>query len=228
MKLPALRVRVLIGLILIILGVIPKSIPIILANLIFGFVILLCHRIPLRFVWKRFLFIIPFFVISAILLVFVEGYSGFLKAQMYTGRLLFVAIIMTFMMYKTSNEALIKSFQQLRVPSIFIELAFFTLRFMDVFKIEIQNMFLSIRSKGFKTGNFFSMKTVKIYGHLLGSMLVRSLQRSERIYLGMQSRGYSGTINPLENIVIPFRDWIHGGLLLIVLIVVQIFCKGAF
>ena len=228
MKLPALRVRVIIGLILIILGVTPKSIPIIIANLLFGFVILLCHRIPLRFVWKRFLFIIPFFAISAILLIIVDGQSGFIKAQMYTGRLLFVAIIMSFMMYKTSNEALIKAFQQLRVPSIFIELSFFTLRFMDVFKIEIQNMFLSIRSKGFKTGNFFSMKIVKVYGHLLGSMLVRSLQRSERIYLGMQSRGYSGQINPLENKEIPFQDWIHGCLLLVVLVTVQIFCKGAF
>jgi cobalt/nickel transport system permease protein len=228
MKLPALRLRVIIGLILIILGVIPRSMPLIVANLIFGFVILLCYQIPIRFVWKRFLFIIPFFAISAIFLVIVEGHSGFIKAQMYTGRLLFVAIIMTFMMYKTSNEALIKSFQQLHVPSIFIELAFFTLRFMDVFKIEIQNMFLSIRSKGFKTGNFFSMKTVKIYGHLLGSMLVRSLQRSERIYLGMQSRGYSGQINQLDNKEIPFQDWIHGCILVMVLVTVQIFCKGAF
>lgn len=228
MKLPTLKVRVLTGLILIIIGVLPKSRPIIATDLIFGFVTLLCFRVSLRYALNRFLFIVPFFVVSACMLILAEGYRGFIKAEIYTGRLLFVAMILAFVMFQTTTEALLKVLRQLRVPLIFIELAFFTLRFTDVFKVEIRNMHLSIRSKGFQTGKFFNIKTVKIFGHLLGSMLVRSLQRSDRIYLGMQSRGYSGQILHLEEEAIPKIEWVHGTLLVFIFIFIQIYCKGAF
>jgi cobalt/nickel transport system permease protein len=162
------------------------------------------------------------------MLVLVEGYDGFVKAEIYTGRLLYVAMILSFIMYQTTNESLLKVLHQLKIPSIFIELAFFTLRFTDVFKVEIRNMHLSIRSKGFQTVNFFNVKTIKILGHLLGSMLVRSLQRSERIYLGMQSRGYNGQILHIENEKLPKIEWVCGALLIFILIFIQFLSKEAF
>lgn len=228
MRRPTLKVRVIVGLFLIILGVIPKELSTIVTDLFFGFVILLWFHIPLHYAMKRFLFIVPFFAVSAGMLVLADGYDGFVKAELYTGRLLFVAMILAIIMYQTSTEALLKVLHQLRVPIIFIELAFFTLRFTDVFKVEIRNMQLSLRSKGFQTGKFFSAKTIRILGHLLGSMLVRSLQRSERIYLGMQSRGYNGQILIVEKENIQKLEWIQGALLVAILISIQLFLRRGF
>lgn len=228
MKIPSLKVRVLSGFILIVLGVLPKSLSIIITNLVFGFVILLCFQVSLKYALKRFLFIVPFFVVSAIMLVLVEGYGGLMKAGIYTGRLLFVAVVLAFVLYKTTTESLLKVLHQYKVPLIFIELAFFTLRFKDVFKVEIRNMHLSVRSKGFQTGKFFSIKTVKIFGHLLGSMLVRSLQRSEKIYLGMQSRGYGGQIYHFEKDGIPKLEWVTGFILVLIMVSIQLLSKEMF
>lgn len=143
------------------------------------------------------------------------------KALTYSSRLFFVTMILSIVFYKTSTEHFLKTLSELKIPTIFIELAFFTLRFADVFRGELSNMMLSLRSKGFTTGKIFSPRVFKILGNLLGCMLVRSMKRAERIHLGMMSRGYGGSIVKIEKTIVPISEWIAAGVIFTMMVGIQ-------
>ncbi len=217
-----LKLRVLLSFSLIIVSVTAKTLPLAAINLVLGALLLLYFHIPVKFVVKRVLFVFPFFIFSALMLVIVDGQIGLEKAELFTLRLLFVAMMLAFLFYQLATDAFLKVLRQLKVPAIFVELAFFTLRFVDVFRVEARNMTLSIRSKGFRPKKIFNYKEVKVVGQLLGSMLVRTLARSDRIYLGMLSRGYKMQELEIPRESVPARSWVLFVLLVSVMVVVQI------
>lgn len=210
MDLPHIQVKTKIGFILIILGVLPTYIPLVYVNLIMGFTIILVYRIPFSFLWKKIKPLLLILAFSFIFFPIYEGWDGFLKALLFNGRLFFVAQILTFILYRSTMIQFLQVLHQMRIPSIFIELMMFTLRFMEVFISEIRSMMLSLKSKGFYLGKWFNPKKYLILSKLLGSLLVRSMKRSEKIFLGMLSRGYSQSIFISKREEISRRDWLKG------------------
>ncbi|MFZ7943877.1 energy-coupling factor transporter transmembrane component T family protein [Neobacillus sp. 19] len=209
MTLPKPRVKVVLALLMIILGVLPKNLIIIGGNLIIGTTLLFIYRIPFHAFIKQLKPIAFFMLFTFLFFPLYEGGHGWIKALQYSGRLLFVAQMLTFVFYRLGVPAFLQVLAEIRIPSIFIELMMFTLRFMDVFRTEVRQMLLSLRSRGFYTGNWFQVKKYWVLGGLLGSLLLRSFQRSERIYLGMLSKGYKGERTSLKPEMIPRTEWLH-------------------
>ncbi|MFF2450827.1 energy-coupling factor transporter transmembrane component T family protein [Neobacillus sp. NPDC058068] len=207
---PMPRVKVVMALILIILGVLPKNLVMIGGNLVIGLLLLFIYRIPLHAFVKQLKPIAFFMLFTFLFFPFYEGSHGWIKALQYSGRLLFVAQVLNFLFYRLGIVAFLQALAELRLPAIFIELILFTLRFMDVFRGEVRQMLLSLRSRGFYTGNWFQIKKYRVLGGLLGSLLLRSFQRSERIYLGMLSKGYKGEgVKSIRTELIPPYEWLH-------------------
>lgn len=206
---PKPRVKVVMALILIILGVLPKNLVMIGGNLVIGLLLLFIYRIPLQAFVKQLKPIAFFMLFTFLFFPLYEGGHGLIKALQYSGRLLFVAQVLTFLFYRMGIVASLQVLAELRIPSIFIELILFTLRFMDVFRGEVQQMLLSLRSRGFYTGKWFQIKKYRVLGGLLGSLLLRSFQRSERIYLGMLSKGYKGERRAMTTEFVPRYEWLH-------------------
>ncbi|MFK9090172.1 energy-coupling factor transporter transmembrane component T family protein [Bacillus salipaludis] len=207
--LPKPRVKVVMSLFLIILGVLSKDLVVIGGNLVIGTLLLIIYRIPPRAFVKQLKPIAFFMLFTFLFFPIYEGGHGWIKALQYSGRLLFVAQVLTFLFYRMGIIPFLHVLAELRLPSIFIELIMFTLRFMDVFRGEVRQMLLSLRSRGFYTGNWFQVKKYRVLGGLLGSLLLRSFQRSERIYLGMLSKGYKGERKPLKTEIVPKYEWLH-------------------
>jgi len=207
--LPKPRVKVVMSLFLIILGVLPKDLVMIGGNLIIGTLLLLSYRIPLRAFVKQLKPIAFFMLFTFLFFPIYEGGLGWIKALQYSGRLLFVAQVLTFLFYRMGIIPFLQVLAELRLPSIFIELIVFTLRFMDVFRNEVRQMLLSLRSRGFYAGNWFQVKKYRVLGGLLGSLLLRSFHRSERIYLGLLSKGYKGERRSLKTDIVPRYEWLH-------------------
>jgi len=210
--LPKPRVKVVMSLFMIILGVLPKDLVIIGGNLVLGTLLLLIYRIPLRAFFKQLKPIAFFMLFTFLFFPLYEGGHGWIKALQYSGRLLFVAQVLTFLFYRMGIIPFLQVLAELRLPSIFIELIMFTLRFMDVFRGEVRQMLLSLKSRGFYTGKWFRVKKYRVLGGLLGSLLLRSFQRSERIYLGMLSKGYKGERKAMKTEFVPAYEWLHGAL----------------
>jgi cobalt/nickel transport system permease protein len=101
------------------------------------------------------------------------------------------AMILTiFPMFSTSPlDQTLKAMERLKVSRKLITLFFFTFRYLTVYADQLQTIRIALQSRGFKPkGN---LSTLRTFGNLIGSLLVRSFEQTERIYQAMISRGYT-------------------------------------
>lgn len=93
---------------------------------------------------------------------------------------------------------------RLKVPENLVHLMLFTVRYIDVIHQEYQRMRLAMRARGFRPAN--TRHTYRSFGYLIGMMLVRALERSERILAAMKCRGFSGRLEVLDTLDYHRRD----------------------
>jgi len=87
--------------------------------------------------------------------------------------------------------------RHLRLPRNLVHLLLFTVRYTDVLHREFMRLTLAMRARGFRAGlNFHSLRTV---GNLVGTLLVRSDARSERVLAAMRCRGFRGEFYVLDH-----------------------------
>lgn len=79
---------------------------------------------------------------------------------------------------------------QLRLPKKLIHLFLFTVRYIGVLFDEYRRLRLAMRARAFVAGS--NRHTWRSFGWLMGMLLVRSLERSERILAAMKCRGFNG------------------------------------
>jgi cobalt/nickel transport system permease protein len=116
--------------------------------------------------------------------------EGFLQAL--TIGLKASAIVMMAMALLGSMEAvtLARALRSLRAPAGLVHLILFTVRYIDVLDQEYRRLRTAMKTRGFRPSN--SRHTYVSFGYLIGMMLVRALERSERILQAMKCRGFSG------------------------------------
>ena len=92
------------------------------------------------------------------------------------------------LMATTTLPALATSMRRLRIPSAFVLQFLLTSRYLGVLMEEAAAMVTArrLRAAGRRT------LTLRETGPFLGSLLLRSLDRAERIYLAMRCRGFRG------------------------------------
>lgn len=84
----------------------------------------------------------------------------------------------------------------LKTPERLVHLIMFTIRYIDVLREEYMRLRTSMKLRGFRPGT--NWHTYRSFGYLVGMMLVRAMERSERILAAMKCRGFSGRIILLE------------------------------
>jgi cobalt/nickel transport system permease protein len=84
----------------------------------------------------------------------------------------------------------------LRVPATLVHLLMFTVRYIDVLREEYLRLRQAMKARGFRPST--GWHTYRSFGYLVGMMLVRSLERSERILEAMKCRGFTGRLPLLE------------------------------
>ena len=98
---------------------------------------------------------------------------------------------------------------RLKTPALLVHLMMFTVRYIDVLHQEYQRLRTAMKARGFQPSN--SRHTYKTFGYLVGMMLVRALERSERVLGAMKCRGFSGQIHVIDQLVFSTRDaWFAG------------------
>lgn len=78
----------------------------------------------------------------------------------------------------------------LRVPEPIVRLLVLTLRYRSVIAGEMHRLREAMRARGFRPGS--NRHTWRSYGNLVGMMLVRALERAQRVEEAMLCRGFSG------------------------------------
>lgn len=87
----------------------------------------------------------------------------------------------------------IKAMRALRFPDILADMVLLTYRYLFEISTYFQTMRTAARMRGFRPN--FSLASLNTLTSLLGHMIVRSYEQSERVYKAMVLRGY-GTLQP--------------------------------
>ena len=170
--------------------------------------IALLAKLPLGHLAKKALIVVPFLFLVAVSIPFLKkdavggGYSlgiGGLSISKSGLWILwnvlaksFLGMFSIILLYSTTPfPQLIKGMERLRFPRIFTVLISFMYRYSFILVDEVQRMKRARDARCFGGRWLWQTKT---FGHMVGTLFLRSFHRGERVYLAMISRGYEGTM----------------------------------
>ncbi len=116
------------------------------------------------------------------------------------------AVVLTMLALVGTLEASVlgHALGRLKVPEKLVHLLLFTVRYLDVISREYKAMRKAMKARAFVARN--NLHTWRSFGYLIGMLLVRSLERSERIYAAMKCRGYCGKLYLFDTMQWQSRD----------------------
>ena len=159
-------------------------------------------RIPIRALATRYIVLVPFVLVALALLVFgadprvdvgpislsVQGLWDMWNIVAKATLGLTVAIVLG---ATTEVTDLIRGIQTLRTPAIVVGIVGFMVRYIDVVLSDLARMQTALASRGHVP---HTIRSWRPYARTLGVMFVRTYERGERVYLAMESRGFTGTM----------------------------------
>lgn len=118
----------------------------------------------------------------------------------------------------TPVTEILRALRVFRVPKILVATIFFAYRYFFVIGEEAQRMLRARDSRsaalpGRRPGGSLRWRA-SIVGHMVGSLFLRSLERSERVYAAMQARGYRGEQRFLDAPPLPWAAALPGLLII--------------
>jgi cobalt/nickel transport system permease protein len=105
---------------------------------------------------------------------------------------------------------------RLRCPASLVHLMMFTVRYISVLHDEYHRLRMAMKLRGFKARN--TIHTYRSFGYLFGMLLVRSLERAERVLEAMKLRGFSGHFPMIDHLVFRRRDAVLGSAFVVLVI----------
>ncbi|WP_072622495.1 cobalt ECF transporter T component CbiQ [Spirulina major] len=83
----------------------------------------------------------------------------------------------------------LRAMRSLGIPSLLVDMALLTYRYLQEFNNTRRTMQQAMRLRGFQ-GDRLSIRSLRHWAQLAGSLLVRSYDRATRVYVAMLLRGY--------------------------------------
>ena len=123
----------------------------------------------------------------------IEAYSqgGWIEAYAVISKAWLTALAMILAAATTPTPLLLKGLERLHVPRAMLLIMTFMYRYVASLGSQLSSARRALDSRGFTVTGW---RRVKLYGHLAGSMFIRSYERAERVYAAMLSRGFDGTL----------------------------------
>ena len=223
------RVKIVVALLFsAIVAVTDRSTPL-LGDLLFAVGLIVIAKLKIREVILRLLVVNSFTLLLWIMLPFTfsgekiyilnsldvsrEGikYAFLLTIKSNSIILVGIALLSTSSIYN-----LVHALRHLYLPDKLVQLSFFSYRYIHTIHSEYIRLNNALKVRGFKAQTNFH--TYKTYAYLVGMMLVRSYDRSKRVYNAMLCRGFKGKFWTLNHFSFKKSDLV-GGIVMISCIV---------
>ena len=120
------------------------------------------------------------------------------------------ALILVVLVATTPLTALCAAAERLRAPRALTQTILFTERYLRVLQRRLAAMMTSARLRGFT----LRRRQEKVIGAMAGSLLLRTIDRADRVYHAMQARGYQGSLPQLSPLRFALRDLVAALLVL--------------
>lgn len=206
-----------------------KDVRVAVIGLGFSLVLVAISRIPVSFVLRRlrwlFIFLVPFAIVMPLTVPGRDiwrysslsvSYEGLWLASLILLKAIAI-VLLIFPMFGTAPfHTSMKALQRLRFPARFVQIILFTYRYIFVFFEEIRRMSNAGKTRGFESRTRWH--TFRTIGNFIAVLLVRSFERTERLYNAMISRGYTGKLVTLSTFRMTYRDSIKGAAVMVICI----------
>ncbi len=115
---------------------------------------------------------------------------GLHRAIILELRLLVSLFALQVVILTTTYSELVNAFRRLKVPKIFVLTLALMLRY--IFVIHDEALRISRAREARTTGKMSRMRTIKSIANSIGLIMVRSYERSDKVYKAMLARGFNG------------------------------------
>ena len=136
-----------------------------------------------------------------------------------------VAVVLT---ASTRFPAILRAMRSLRLPNVLVSIAGFTYRYAFVIGDEALRMMRARASRSGAVdarGGGSVFWRARVTGAMVGSLFLRSIERSERIYCAMLARGYDGEVRALNQPILAYRDILFALPFVTALVVIQLYIR---
>ena len=186
--------------------------------LLFPVFLMSLGRIPVSPILNKILLAAPFALVIGIFNPFLDRHPvSTLGPLVITGGWLsFGSILIRFLLTAGAALALVActgmyrlgaGLEQLGVPRLFVMQLLFLYRYLFVVADEGFKMHRAVE---LRSANASGLR-LRVYGSLIGHLLLRSMDRAERVYRGMAARGFAGDIRVLVRTSFRPSDWLFVG-----------------
>jgi cobalt/nickel transport system permease protein len=150
-----------------------------------------------------------------------EGLERFLSIAFKSWISIQVAILLA---TTTPFPEILRAMRALRLPRLFVAIVGLMWRYLFVIVDEVLRLMRARSSRsghshqpGLRPGGTILWRA-RVTGGMAGSLFLRSIERSDRIYNAMLARGYDGEVRSFPQPAIPTRDWVvlAAGLILLI------------
>lgn len=205
--------------------------------------ITLLARVAPRSVLERAMLAVPFVLMAAIGLPFIQDGEPLLVVRLFSwrvtitdsGTLRFVNVIVKSWLsilvaitlaLTTHFLEILRGMRSLGIPTVLIAIVMLMYRYMYVLVDEGMRL---IRARDARTAQAEEGKSrrpllwrAQVTGHMIGTLFLRTYERSERIYGAMLARGFTGEIRMLQPSAVSARDILSGGTCVVILAAVAV------
>jgi len=108
-----------------------------------------------------------------------------------------VVTLMLVLLASAPLDATLVAAHSLRIPGLLVQLCLLTYRYLFVLASELRRLRVAMRVRGYRSrATRHGYRTV---GHLAGTLLVRGVERAERVGQAMRCRGFDGRFRSLTS-----------------------------
>ena len=170
------------------------------------FIVIFLSKVPLDYVIKRALIIIPFVLLVAIFLPFMNkttnGWIVFWNVIIKS----FLAVLATIMLSSTTKfHKLLKGLELLKFPKVLIMMLAFMYRYVFILVDEAHRMERARESR-YLGGEY--ARQFKVICNIIGLLFIRAFERGERVYQSMSARGFNGNIITMNELYYSKSDYL--------------------
>ncbi|MHB0858178.1 MAG: cobalt ECF transporter T component CbiQ [Anaerolineae bacterium] len=183
-------------------------------------VLVVLSQVPLMSLLTRTAVVVPFVLLAALGLPFAEGGrtllrwdllgvqiqvtdAGLLRFALVLARSWLSILAAVVLAATTSFSAIVSAMRRLGVPAVFAAILALMYRYMYVLVDEAGRLLRARQArsaviKGRRNGGSLRWRA-RIAGGMIGTLFLRTYERSERIYQAMLARGYDGEMRVLKS-----------------------------
>ncbi len=194
-----------------------SQIRVLLTALLLGLIIALSARIHISDIIRRLIpanlfllfiwIIVPFSMEGSPLFAIgplICSREGFVLAIKITIKSNAIMIYGIFLMATTPVFTLGHAMHKLRLSKKLVHLFFFTYRYIHVINQEYMRLMSALKIRGFHPET--SLHTYRTFAYLIGMLLIRSLDRAQRVHQAMLCRGFHGKLYSIQKFSITKTD----------------------